>query len=150
MLYYGLIEVAVVVPLAAMFLRPPPELPQPIGTLGGISTPYTVMGWPPNLVFAVMAAAGIFCCVLMAIPHAHLPACCSDLGILASHGAAMLSVLLGTAFVSRQFWGWISDRMGGLNIVLVGSTCQIAAMSAFMFMQDEIGLFTVSPRSDWA
>jgi MFS family permease len=144
MLYYGLIEVAVVVPLAAMFLRPPPEPPLPIGTLGGISAPYTVMGWPPNLVFAVMAAAGIFCCVPMAMPQAHLPAFCSDLGILTSHGAAMLSVLLGTAFVSRQFWGWISDRMGGLNTVLVGSTCQIAAMSAFMFTQDEIGLFTVS------
>jgi len=143
MLYFGLIEVAVVVPLAAMFLRPPPELP-PIGALGGTSTPYTVMGWPPNLVFAVMAAAGIFCCVPMAMPQAHLPAFCSDLGILASHGAAMLSVLLGTAFVSRQFWGWISDRMGGLNTVLAGSTCQIAAMSAFMFTQDEIGLFAVS------
>src|SRR5262249_18458248 len=86
----------------------------------------------------------LLCCVPMAIPQAHLPAFCSDLGILASHGAAMLSVLLGTAFVSRQFWGWISDRMGGLNTVLVGSTCQIAAMSAFMFTQDEIGLFTVS------
>jgi len=34
--------------------------------------------------------------------------------------------------------------MGGLNTVLVGSTCQIAAMAAFLFTQDEIGLFTVS------
>ena len=51
----------------------------------------------------------------MAMPQAHLPALCSDLGILASHGAAMLSVLLGTAFVSRQFWGWVSDRIGGLE-----------------------------------
>ena len=144
MLYYGLIEAAVVVPLAAMFLRPPPELPLPIGTLDAMSAPNTVMGWPPNLVFAVMAAAGIFCCIPMAMPQAHLPAFCSDLGILASHGAAMLSVLLGTAFVSRQFWGWVSDRMGGLNTVLAGSACQIAAMSAFLFTQDEIGLFTVS------
>ena len=30
-------------------------------------------------------------------------------------GAAMLSVLLGCAFLnSRQFWGWLSDRIGGL------------------------------------
>jgi MFS family permease len=144
MLYYGLLEVAVVVPLAAIFLRPPPELPLPVGAFSAMSAANSVMGWPPNLVFALMAAASIFCCVPMAIPQAHLPAFCSDLGILASHGAAMLSVLLGTAFVSRQFWGWVSDRMGGLNTVLTGSIFQIIAMAAFMFTQDEIGLFTVS------
>src|SRR5215831_5687078 len=144
MLYYGLLEVVVIVPLAAMFLRAPPELPLRVDAFGDLSAPNTVMGWPPNLVFALIGVASIFCCIPMAMPQAHLPALCSDLGILVSHGAAMLSVLLGTAFVSRQFWGWISDRMGGLNTVLAGSTCQIAAMSAFMFTQDEIGLFAVS------
>ncbi len=102
------------------------------------------MGWPSNLVFTLLAAASIFCCIPMAMPQAHLPALCSDLGILASHGAAMLSVLLGTAFVSRQFWGWVSDHIGGLSTVLVGSAFQILAMIAFMLTQDEVGLFTVS------
>ncbi len=102
------------------------------------------MGWPPNLVFALVATAVIFCCTPMAMPQAHLPALCSDLGILASHGAAMLSVLLGTAFFSRQFWGWVSDHFGGLNTVLVGSVFQIIAMTAFMLTQDEVGLFTVA------
>jgi len=69
---------------------------------------------------------------------------CSDLGILASHGAAMVSVLLGTAFLSRQLWGWISDRIGGLNTVLVASAWQLLAMIAFAFTQDELGLFTVA------
>jgi len=80
----------------------------------------------------------------MAMPQAHLPALCSDLGILASHGAAMLSVLLGTAFISRQFWGWVADRIGGLDTVLTGSALQIVAMTAFMLTQDEVGLFTVA------
>jgi MFS family permease len=102
------------------------------------------MGWPPDLVFAMVAVAVVFCCIPMAMPQAHLPAFCSDLGILASHGAAMLSVLLGTAFISRQFWGWVSDRAGGLNTVLIGSSFQIIAMMAFMLTQDEIGLFTVA------
>src|SRR6185295_14893767 len=144
MLYYGLLEVVVVVPLAAMFLRAPPELPLRHGAFGALSAPNTVMGWPRGLVFGLIGAASIFCCIPMAMPQAHLPALCSDLGILVSHGAAMLSVLLGTAFVSRQLWGWVSDRMGGLNTVLTGSICQILAMAAFMFTQDEIGLFTVS------
>jgi MFS family permease len=144
MIYFGLLEVALVVPLAALFLRQPPELAFPPGALGPASASRTVMGWPPNLVFGLLATAVIFCCVPMAMPQAHLPALCSDLGILASHGAAMLSVLLGTAFISRQFWGWVSDRVGGLNTVLIGSMFQIIAMMAFMLTQDEVGLFTVA------
>ena len=144
MLGYGLLELVIVVPLAIVFLRRPPELSLPEGTLAGGAAPAAVLGWRPNLVFALMASAVVFCCIPMAMPQAHLPALCTDLGILASHGAAMLSVLLGTAFVSRQFWGWISDRVGGLKTVLLGSGFQIIAMTAFMFTQDEIGLFTVA------
>jgi MFS family permease len=144
MFWYALIEIATIVPLAAIFLRRPPELPLPAGVLAGGSAHNSVMGLRPNLVFALLAVAVIFCCTPMAMPQMHLPALCSDLGILASHGAAMLSVLLGTAFVSRQFWGWVSDRIGGLNTVLTGSALQIVAMAAFMLTQDEVGLFTVA------
>ena len=143
MIYYGLVEVAVIVPLAAIFLARPPDMLLP-SLLEPSSASRTVLGWPPNLVFTLVATAVIFCCMPMAMPQAHLPALCSDLGILASHGAAMLSVLLGTAFVSRQFWGWVSDRIGGLNTVLTGSAFQILAMTAFTFTQDEVGLFTVA------
>ncbi|HEY7661843.1 MAG TPA: MFS transporter [Xanthobacteraceae bacterium] len=144
MLYYALIEIVVVVPLAAIFLRQPPEPPLPAGALAKLSARNTVMGWPPDLVFGLLAVAVVFCCIPMAMPQAHLPALCSDLGILASHGAAMLSVLLGTAFISRQFWGWVSDHIGGLRTVLTGSMLQITAMTAFMLTQDEVGLFTVA------
>jgi MFS family permease len=125
-------------------LRRPPEPAPPPGTLANASARNPVMGWPPNLVFGLLAVAVIFCCIPMAMPQAHLPALCSDLGILASRGAAMLSVLLGTAFISRQFWGWVSDRIGGLNTVLTGSGLQLVAMTAFMLTQDEVGLFTVA------
>jgi MFS family permease len=144
MLYYGIFSAAVIVPLAAIFLRHPPELALPSGMLATASASRSVLGWPPNLVFGLIALAVVFCCIPMAMPQAHLPALCSDLGILASHGAAMLTVLLGTAFVSRQFWGWVADRMGGLNTVIVGSVFQLIAMMAFIFTQDEVGLFTVA------
>jgi MFS family permease len=143
MLYFGMFAVAVVVPLAAAYLRPPPELMLPAGALKS-AAPATVLGWPPNLVFALLALAVVACCMPMAIPQVHLPALCTDLGIVASHGAAMLSVLLGTAFLSRQLWGWVADRIGGLKTVLIGSSFQIIAMTAFMLTQDEIGLFTVA------
>ncbi len=79
----------------------------------------------------------------MAMPQGHLVAFCSDLGITPSMGAAMLSVLLGTAFISRQFWGYVADRIGGINTVLASSACQAAAIAALLVTQDEVGLFTV-------
>jgi nitrate/nitrite transporter NarK len=61
-------------------------------------------------------------------------------GISRSMGALMLSVLLGTAFLSRQVWGVISDRIGGLATVLIGSAWQAASMTAFLLTQNEVGL----------
>jgi len=103
-----------------------------------------VLGWPPNLVFGTMCAAAVLCCIPMAMPQGHLVAFCSDLGIGRSAGAFMLSVLLGTAFFSRQIWGAISDRIGGLATVLIGSAWQAASMTAFLFTQNEAGLFTIA------
>jgi MFS family permease len=143
-LWFGLLEVVLIVPLAAVFLRRPPEQPAVTVPHRAESGPASVLGWPPSLVFAALAAAIFMCCVPMAMPQSHLVAFCSDLGISKAHGAAMLSVLLGTAFLCRQIWGLISDRIGGLHTVLLGSVIQATTMSAFLFTQDEVGLFTVS------
>ena len=86
----------------------------------------------------------------MAMPQGHLVAFCTDLGFAPSQGAAMLSVLLACAFVSRQFWGWVADRIGGLRTVLAGSACQIVAMAGFLLTQSEAGLFAVAAASGWA
>jgi MFS family permease len=103
-----------------------------------------VLGLPSNVVFGLMCCAAVLCCIPMAMPQGHLVAFCSDLGISRTISAVMLSVLLGTAFLSRQIWGAISDKIGGLATVLIGSAWQAAAMMAFLFTQDEVGLFTVS------
>jgi MFS family permease len=144
MLWYALLECLVVVPIALLFFRTPPEVVQPAPIARHGSAPARVLGWPPNLVFVMMCAASVLCCIPMAMPQGHLVAFCSDLGISRSVGAVMLSVLLGTAFLSRQIWGAISDRIGGLSTVLVGSAWQCAAMIAFLLTQNEAGLFTVA------
>jgi MFS family permease len=144
MLAYALLECLVIVPLALWFFRAPPEVIAPaIAARPGVA-PARVLGWPPNAVFAMMCAASIMCCVPMAMPQQHLVAFCTDLGITRSVGAVMLSVLLGTAFLSRQIWGAISDRIGGLSTVLIGSTWQCCAMIAFLLTQNEVGLFTIA------
>jgi MFS family permease len=143
MAWFGVVEIAVILPLALLFLRPPPERPSMHPVRDGAGSPRT-LGWNANLVLALLAAAAFMCCVPMAMPQQHMVALCTDLGISATVGAAMLSFLLGTAFVSRQAWGWISDRVGGLTTIFAGSSFQIVAMVAFLFTQDEVGLFTVA------
>ena len=144
MLWYALVEVLVILPLAAIFFTHPPEAVPTAVARGSGAEPARVLGWAPNTVFAFLCAAGIMCCMPMAMPQGHLVAFCGDLGISRSTGALMLSVLLGTAFLSRQAWGAISDRIGGLATIFVGSLWQMCAMSAFLLTQDERGLFAVS------
>jgi MFS family permease len=144
MIAYGLFMVAAIVPLALFFLRTPPETTTgATGDAGKATTPH-VFGWPPNFVFATLALAAFLCCVTMSMPQAHLVAFCSDLGISATHGAAMLSLLLGAGFLSRQVWGAISDRVGALLTLLTSSMLQAAAMTGFVLTQDEAGLFAVA------
>ena len=78
------------------------------------------------------------------MPQGHLVSHCTDLGISATVGAVMLSILLGAGFISRQAWGLLSDRIGGLVTALLSSALQGVAMTGFLLTQDEVGLFTVS------
>jgi MFS family permease len=143
MLVYAGVQLVVIIPLAAFVFRAPPVQPAPVVPSGGTQS-NRVLGWPPNVVFGMMCVAAVMCCIPMAIPQQHLVAFCSDLGFTRTFGAWMLSVLLGTAFISRQIWGFISDRIGGLATVLVGSIWQALAMAAFLLTLGEVGLITVS------
>jgi MFS family permease len=142
MLGFGTMVMLAVVPLALIMLRPPPQTAH----AGLVRAEHSrhVLGLPTNLVLGLLSVAAFACCVPMAMPQAHLVALCSDLGIAASHGAAMLSVLLACAFLSRQFWGWASDRIGGLRTLLIGSAAQAMAMVGFLVTHNEIGLFAVA------
>lgn len=140
---FGIFAAAAVLPLA-LLLRRPPSAPAAAIAHGADRPGGAVLGWPPGLVLGLLAAASFCCCVPMAMPQGHLVALCSDLGIPASQGAAMLSLLLATAFISRQLWGWISDRIGGLRTVLAASLCQASALTALALTRDETGLFIVS------
>jgi MFS family permease len=144
MLWYALAVILVVIPLAARYFRTAPEVVLPVALARSSSENGRVFGWPPNVVFAMICTASVLCCIPMAMPQGHLIAFCGDLGISRSMGALMLSLLLGTAFFSRQFWGLVADRIGGIGTVLIGSTWQTMAMTAFLLTQNEAGLFTIA------
>jgi MFS family permease len=145
MLVYGVFALVVILP-ATLFLKDPPKaapVPARHATSRKGERP-RVAGLHPNVAQALICVAGFCCCIPMSIPAAHIVAFCGDLGIRATHGAAMLSLMLGCAFLSRQAWGALADRIGGLRTVMAGAACQAVAIALFLLTQDEAGLFFVS------
>ena len=149
MLAYGAITLALILPLTLM-LRPTPQAYVPLSVRPS-GTGQTqahghrrVMGLPPNLAQLLICVAAFCCCIPMSIPSSHVVAMCGDIGIKPTHGAAMLSVMLGAAFLARQAWGSLADRIGGLRTAMTGSVCQAVAISCFLLTQDETGLFFIA------
>ncbi len=105
--------VVVVVPTALLFLRlPAPSIGQAAAAAAAGPAPGTpVLGLRPNTAMLFLAMAPfLYCCIPMAMPTAHLVALCTDEGMTPETlGAFILSMLLGLAFLSRQFWGWVAD-----------------------------------------
>jgi MFS family permease len=143
MLVFGAVVLVTILPLLAL-LRPPPEpVTQAVGTAGG-RRDMRVLGLHPNVAMALICLASFLCCIPMALPASHLVAFCGDIGLPAGQSAAMISVLTGCAFISRQFWGVFADRYGGLRTVLTGSALQMLAIAAFMTTRNEVLLFTIA------
>lgn len=142
---FAVLVLGAVLPLALLVLRPAPVPPAAAPGAPAEAAPGApVLGLPPNLAMALMGIGIFLCCIPMAMPAAHLVAFCTDIGIAASQGALMVSVLLVAAFLARQAWGLISDRIGGLRSVLAGNIAQTIGMALFLATQDEAGLFVVA------
>jgi MFS family permease len=142
MLGFGVVVLAIL-PLLIL-LRPAPEPPTAGPAQAATRSGDHVLGLRPNVAMVLICVASFCCCVPMAIPASHLVAFCSDVGITPGHGAAMLSVMLACAFISRQFWGAFADRFGGLRTVMTGSAFQMLAIGTFLLTQDELGLFAIA------
>src|SRR6187397_3192399 len=98
----------------------------------------------PMTLQVLLCIAGVSCCVAMAMPQVHIVAYCGDLGFGAARGAEMLSVMLGMGVVSRLVSGWISDRIGGLRTLLLGSLLQGVALLLFLPFDGLASLYIVS------
>jgi MFS family permease len=144
MLAYAAVVLVVILPLTLLCLHPAPAAHAARSLAHDPRKGELVLGMSPNLALALICIASFFCCIPMAVPNGHLVAFCTDIGIAPTHGAAMLSVLLACAFLSRQFWGMLADRIGGLRAVMAGSACQAVAIAAFLLTQNEVGLFAVA------
>lgn len=90
------------------------------------------LGFSPAMLQAILCVAGLACCIAMAVPQVHIVAYCGDLGYGAARGAQMLSLMLAAGIASRILSGWLSDSIGGLRTLLLGSVAQCVALVFFV------------------
>jgi MFS family permease len=145
MIAFALFVAVAVTALTLIFLQPPPD-PSPIAPGARATVPHSAatLGLSPNQLMMLLMLAVFSCCVPMAMPMQHVVAYCGDLGFASQYGAVMLSVLLGSAFLARQFWGWLADRVGGIRTLLWSSLVQATALTGFILTRDQAALFAVS------
>ncbi len=102
------------------------------------------LGLAPNALQMILIIAGLSCCVAMSMPQVHIIAYCGDLGFGPARGAQMLSLMLACGIVSRLSFGWISDRIGGLRTLLLGSSLQALALLLFVPFNGLVSLYLLS------
>ncbi len=145
----GVFCLVTMLPLALVLRRRPPALAAPPGPAAGAAMHSPLagerpLGLAPGVLQALLCVAAVSCCVAMSMPQVHIVAYCGDLGFGAARGAQMLSLMLGMGIVSRLVSGWISDHIGGLRTLLLGSVLQGVALLAFLVSDAMAQLFIVS------
>jgi MFS family permease len=131
------------VPLALTLRRRPPDHAE--ATAAQVARhSRAALGLSPNALQALLAVAGIACCVAMSMPQVHIVAYCADLGFGVARGAEMLSLMLGFGIVSRVGSGWIADKVGGVTTLLLGSTLQCVALVVYLMADGLTSLYLAS------
>ncbi len=124
--------------------RPPMAVASKPGARASHHSSDRPFGMSMSLAQWLLFTAAVGCCVAMAMPQVHIVAYCTDLGFNAARGAEMLSVMLGFGIVSRLASGWISDHIGGLRTLLLGSALQAVALALFLPFDSLASLYAIS------
>ena len=140
--FIGVLSAGLMFPLI-FFLNRKPNKSVSVASGGSEGSPYD-LGLTPNKLTALLCVAGISCCIAMAMPQVHLVALCGDRGYGSAVGAQMLSLMLACGLVSRLGFGWLSDRLGGLMTLLIGSSLQCLALVCFLGANSLISVYAVS------
>jgi len=139
----GLTSVSVMLPLLLM-LRARPCVEVAADTVSGSRGTPGTLGLTPGALTWLLSIAGVGCCMAMAMPQVHIVSMCGDLGFGAARGAQMLSVMLGFGIVSRLAFGYVSDRIGGLRTIMIGSVMQGLALVMFLPADSLVSLYIVA------
>jgi predicted MFS family arabinose efflux permease len=139
---FGVFAAASLLALSFVMRRKPPVLES--SSRATSSQQSKSLGIPSGTLMILLCLAGIGCCVAMSMPQVHIVAYCGELGYGAARGAEMLSLMLGFGIVSRLVSGWISDHIGGLRTLILGSVLQGVALLLFLPFDGLTSLYVVS------
>ncbi|MCU0885630.1 MAG: MFS transporter [Beijerinckiaceae bacterium] len=139
----GLILLVFMLPMALLFRRRAPQTGYASAEAASEAA-RSGLGLSPNALMAILCVAGFGCCMAMAMPQVHIVAYCADLGYGAARGAEMLALMLGLGIVSRIGSGFLADRIGGVAVLLIGSSMQAAALFLYLWFDGLASLYVIS------
>jgi len=139
----GILSVSLMLPALILLYRSSPKSDGLDSSQGSRGTSKS-FSLSPNQLTALLCVAGLGCCIAMAMPTVHIVSLCSDKGFGVGVGAQMLSAMLFFGVLSRLGFGLISDKLGGLRTILIGSVLQAIALNFYLFAESLPGLFAVS------
>ncbi len=140
-LWIGVICLVVMVPLT-LLLRAPAPVRSPHAPAWASRFPRVNLGH--GTLQALLAVAGLACCVAMSMPQVHIVAYCGDLGYGVTNGARMLSLMMACGIVSRVASGFIADRVGGMMTLAIGSAAQMTALALYLTSDGLVSLYVIS------
>ncbi len=145
---YMLVAVILILtmPLLALFLRKKRPISSHViqETPSARETVRQPIRLSPGALQGLMVAAGVACCVAMAMPQVHIVAYCADLGYGIARGAEMLSLMLAGGIISRLASGFIADYIGGIRTLLLSSLFQGIALFLYLPFDGLMPLYIVS------
>jgi MFS family permease len=138
----GVLCVVTMLPLLLVMRRPTPR--STADAAAAATGPVDSLGVSPTALMVLLCIAGVGCCVAMAMPQVHIVAYCGDLGYGPARGAEMLAVMMGFGIVSRIASGFIADRIGSLQTLLIGSVLQGVALFLYLWFDGLASLYAIS------
>ena len=130
--------------LLSLLLYPRSPINKQLPTASSANSNLTNSAISAGTLQSLIYLAGFGCCVAMAMPQVHIVPYVMDLGHPAIRGAEMLGLMLGFGVISRVGSGWLSDRIGGLATLVLGSALQLAVLIAFLTGNSLVFLYGIS------
>jgi MFS family permease len=140
----GVFCLLTMLPLAFLLRRRAPSAEHERQGAAAAAAVANPLGMSPLALQVLLMIAGVGCCVAMSMPQVHIVAYCGDLGYGPARGAQMLSLMLVCGIVSRLAFGWISDHIGGLRTLLLGSALQGIALLLYVPFNGLASLYLIS------